>query len=342
LVTIGCHLIVKGDFDKIGPCLESQKGFADYFSVAVDCRAEDNKVYELCKSIVGKGVYRQPWPRNIAQARNWSLEHLLRHYPDVNYVYWTDADDLFNADHKMLRQRVEDVKPSAVVNTYAYHPTLWHDRTRLWKVVDGKSSRKWVGAIHEVNVPALEVDGPVVRWSDWVTLHTRDTTNPLRHFDNIEIAEEALKAIPEDTRTMLNLAREYTFIGYYAEAIKWLKEYLTHKTYWSEQYQVFFELALIYLKIQDAVTAKKYLHNAILLNQDIAYAPIVLADIHREAGELVKAAYWYKHGLECKNEGAIFDYKLLKTQHAAKWYAFCLRELGKPNWEYWENLYTAA
>jgi len=335
---IGLHMVVKGDLDKIGACLESQIGFADYFSIAVDPRPDDDEVFAKCKSIVGDGVYRQAWPKHFAKARNASLQHLLDEHPDTDYVYWMDSDDVCNSNLVEIRKRIEDVQPYMVRCIYDYPPNLSYRRTRLWCVLDGKSSRIWSGSIHEVDVAAFYIDRPSVFWDDWVITHMRDSSNPLRHYENIEILEQNI----EDARGMYYLGREYAYTGDFPNAFKWLYRYLDQEgTYPPERYEVFLELYRAYKRIQALGLAKVVLFRALELLPWLPFAPVYLGDLYREAGDYKKAAQWYKYALDSEGGECYFDWKVLRTYWAAKWYAVVLHKLGRAEseWKHYAELY---
>lgn len=339
---IGLHMMVKGDLDRVGKCLESQLGFADYYAVAVDEREEDDPVYDLCKSIVGDGVYRHQWPNNYSVARNRTLAHLLEQHPDIDFVYWMDSDDICTSDLKSIRQRIDDFRPNSVTGIYQYSSHLSHDRVRLWRVVDGKSSRIWIGAIHDADYQLFNTGGPDVRWEDWVVTHTRVHRDPMSHFTVIDIGEAALAAAPDDLRTMFYLAREYTFVGYYQDALRWMNEYIERSPFTNEKYEALMEAANIYKISQATDKAKELLHKAITLMPRLPFAAVRLADIHREAGEWKDAEHWYRYALGCTDlRGALFDHEFVRTAYAAKWLAVVLHKQGKPTyeWRYWDTLY---
>jgi len=338
---IGLSMVVKGSLDYIGPCLKSQLGFADCFSIAVDPRPEDDEVFELCRSIVGDGAYRQEWPNNYSVARNLSLGHLLEHHPDVDYVYWMDSDDICHSDLAVIKRRVEDVQPDHVVGMYQYSPHLIHERVRMWRVVDGRSTRVWVGPIHDCDFQIFDSGGPAVKWDDWVVTHVREHRDPESHFKTIEIGEASLAIAPDDLRTLFYVAREYSFVGYYEDAIRCFKSYLERSHNVPERYQALIDLAMIHVTIKAPERSIELLSEAVDLMPNVPFAAVRMADVYRESESFERAEYWYKYALECKDFNCLFDWTYMRTTYAAKWLAFVMCKLGRPEkeWRYYDNLY---
>ncbi len=156
-IIIGCYIISNGDADEIIECLRSQETLANLVVLAIDSSASIDTTLKLEKFretyLPDLFVYRQKWENHFANARNDCLHTLLMRYPECDYVYWVDSDDVWepSTNFEKFTERLEAAKPNSIILPYEYSEGLTLNRKRFWKVAeDGKSPYTWAGAAHEV------------------------------------------------------------------------------------------------------------------------------------------------------------------------------------------------
>ena len=135
---IGLHMIVAGDADPVISCIASQSKLMDCGVILVDSGEKSDALYTALVGleIPDLVVRRHEWKDSFAQARNEALVVLLLDFPDIDYVYWVDGDDVWEsrADLPALRKKLEAEQPVAVNLIYQYSKNTKLYRNRFWKV----------------------------------------------------------------------------------------------------------------------------------------------------------------------------------------------------------------
>ena len=227
-IKIGCHVISRNDIEEIIICLKAQEELANVVVLAIDSPASKeltSKINEFKETYLPElYVYKQAWSNNFSKARNECLYMLLTRYPECDYVYWVDSDDIWDSSTSfaLLRERLEGAKPNSVILPYEYTEGLLLNRKRFWKVKEGKSSYKWVGAAHEVERLVIPELAGEVTWDAYKLIHNKKETpeeSKNKRARNIKILEESLKEDPENARSRFYLSREYYNNSDYTNAI---------------------------------------------------------------------------------------------------------------------------
>lgn len=336
-IKIGLHMIVKGEQDRIKSCIEANLNLADYFSIAVDAGTNSDETYETCRTLVGSSdVFRHWWKDDFSEARNSSLDHLLSRHPDVNYVYWIDSDDVWSENSlnfKELRKRLIDINPDSVQNTYIYGnekfakelPSLTYFRTRFWKCINGKSTRRWYGPAHEVNITAPEFqEKPLieVRWEDVILTHLKtgqEEHRTGRTQRNIKALKHGLAKEPENSRYLFYLAREYKDAGQLDDALTTYKQYLPLSFFVNEKYQALLDIANIYKHRENFVDTLHWAKEAWLLKPEIAEAAVIIGEAYSRLNDWMSAKPWFAYACNAPHGEVLFDNISSRTYLPVRW-----------------------
>ena len=335
-IKIGLHMIVKGEQDRIKSCIEANFGLADYFSLAIDAGTNSDETYELCRSLLSSSdVFRHWWKDDFSEARNSALDHLLARHPDVDYVYWIDSDDIWSENsisHEELRNRLEAFKPDSVQNTYIYGtetsedlPSLTYFRTRFWACNNGKSTRRWYGPAHEVNVTIPEFqDFPLkeLRWEDVILTHLKtgkEEHRSGRTQRNIKALKHGLTREPENSRYMFYLAREYKDAAQFEDAITIYKQYLPLSVFDNEKYQALLDIAYIYKHQKKFIDALHRAKEAWMLKPEIAEGAVLIGELYFLLNDWKSAKPWFAYACNASHGDVLFDNISSRTYVPLRW-----------------------
>lgn len=329
-------MIVKGEQDRIKSCIETNFGLADYFSLAVDAGTNSDETYEMCRTLLGSSdVFRHWWKDDFSEARNSALDHLLARHPDVDYIYWIDSDDVWSdvsISHEELRNRLESFNPDSVQNTYIYGtetsedlPSLTYFRTRFWKCINGKSTRRWYGPAHEVNVTIpefLESQLIELRWDDVILTHLKDGKEEHRvgrTQRNIKALKHGLTREPENSRYMFYLAREYKDAGQLDDAVNTYKQYLPLSFFDNEKYQAMVDIANIYKYQKNYTDALHWAKEAWTLKPEIAEAAVIIGEAYSSLDDWKSAKPWFAYACNAPHGDVLFDNISSRTYLPLRW-----------------------
>lgn len=335
-IKVGLHIIVKGEQDRIASCIASNHGLADYYSIAVDSGSSSDKTYEICRNIVGpKDVFRHEWKDDFAEARNSALNHLLKTHPDVDYVYWIDSDDLWDfstISPQDIKSRIEELSPIAIKNLYYYgfnpsskESNLSYYRVRMWKCIDGKSTRHWAGPAHEVNIYYPEYEGSSeATWDDFILIHTKDGHESHREGRtnrNIKALKKGLRDEPNHPRYLFYLAREYKDAGELDNSLESYEKYLPVTFFVNEKYQALLDMSYIYRVKSDTDNALKYAKLAWELKPEIAEAAVVIGELYSHQNNWGMAKPWFAYAANAPHGEVLFDHTEYRTLLPYRWLA---------------------
>ena len=331
---IGLHMIAAGDADSVVACVKSQQGLMDCGIILVDSGAYSDELYSKLVSldIPNLIVRRHLWQDSFAQARNEALEMLLESFPDIDYIYWVDGDDLWDssADIKTIREKLEKERPEAVNIIYKYSDSFEFYRNRFWRVVDGKSPYIWKGAAHEVELAVG--DTPVVsNWPEFKLIHTREHSSlpdvPKRD-RNIKMLLREIDLDPEYSRSYYYVGQEFIDNGDYDKGIFYLIKFLGMDANIAEKYQAHLMLIKAFIAKKDYILAEAEARRAIALYPKSQFAYTYLGDIYRLQDQWEEAAYWYQAALGAPGAPVIFDAIAQRTIIPTRWLSVCYSKLG--------------
>ena len=337
-IKIGCHVISRNDIEEITTCLKAQEELTNGVVLAIDSPASKeliSKINEFKETYLPElYVYKQAWSNNFSKARNECLHMLLTRYPECDYVYWVDSDDIWDSstNFALLRERLEGAKPNSVILPYEYTEGLLLNRKRFWKVKEGKSSYKWVGAAHEVESLVMPELAGEVTWDAYKLIHNKKETpeeSKTKRGRNIIILEESLKEDPENARSRFYLSREYYNNSDYTNAILNYNVYLDKSDNVPEKYQAYIDLMNIYIHFQNYDKAIELGLNAIELYPDVAFAATILGDIYRVQEKWALAAVWYEYAINATHAPVIFDFLDMRSISPLRWMSVACQRLGR-------------
>jgi tetratricopeptide (TPR) repeat protein len=357
---IGVHLIVRHEEDRIIECLESCKGLADFFSIAVDSREDSDKTYELCcdyvRNNIGehavKGVFRDEWKDSFSIARNNALTNLISLLEenstpdDLVYIVWVDSDDLSSPDsisHKEIRQRLEALQPDSVRNKYIYafdysvdppKSSLEYYRTRAWKhQYKQPPVFEWRGPAHEVEVKLRSITNVDLTWNDWILLHRKagnESHREGRTDRNIRIFEKAISEEPENARYRFYLGREYKDAGKFAQSIVSMQKYLSLSQFPAEKYQALMDIANMYKWLGDLESSEKTAKQALEFKPEIAEAAVLLGEICTQKSQWGLARSWFAYAIHAPHGEVLFDHIAIRTYVCRRWMAIACHYSNMP------------
>ena len=335
-ITIGFHLIVKGNAHNIADCLNSCRGLADFIVVGVDDREDSDETFNLIKGIENVYAYRDTWEDSFSISRNRALHTLLKLRPDLDYIGWMDGDDVWGTpaqgsiSHEEVKRRLAEQKPDSVNNVYIYaddlasgNPNLSYMRLRLFAHTPGQSfpNYEWEGSAHESLVQKKSTGGPSLWWNDWILVHNRekDIDFSVKTGRNIEMLEKDLQKNPNNTRTMFYLGREYKDFGKYEKSIVTLTKYVNKSYFDLEKYQALLDIGHMYLWKEDFDSAEEIAKKAIEVSPRIAFAYTLLGEIYMKKDRPDLAKLEFAKSIYAPHGNVLFDYIPGRTYVPHRW-----------------------
>lgn len=207
-------MIVKDERAVIARCLESVKGWIDYW-VIVDTGSTDGTqhlIQDCLKDIPGE-LFERPWI-DFGHNRNEALD-LARGKGD--YLLFIDADDrllfspsfampVLDKDYYLVMQQA--VHEHASVN----HPIIL--------MIRDLPEFKWEGAVHEAILFDSSRSYELLSGVTSEYLHDgKRALDPEKHQKDIRLLEQALQRDPQNSRNVFYLAQTYLGAGQYASAL---------------------------------------------------------------------------------------------------------------------------
>jgi glycosyltransferase involved in cell wall biosynthesis len=338
-IIIGCYVIARNDLDEIVECLKAQETLANVVVLAIDAPASKeltDKLLEFRETYLPDlYVYKQMWENDFSKARNNCLSILLGKYPECDYVYWVDSDDVWDpsVNFDRLTERLEAAKPNSVILPYNYTEGLILNRKRFWKVTeDGKSPYTWVGAAHEVEQLVLPEYAGEVTWDEYKLIHNKMETpeeSNKKRTRNIKILQDALQKEPGNARNLFYLSRELYNNNDYYNAIPSYYVYLNISDNVTEKYQAYLDLMNIYVAQGEFDKAIDTGLTAVNMYPKAAFASTLLGDIYRVQEKWALAAVWYEHAINAVSAPVIFDFVAMRTIAPLRWMSVACQRLGR-------------
>lgn len=300
---VGAHFICKNEEPVIDRMLTSMKGMWD---VAVMCdTGSTDKTIEIAETH-GCIIEHFNWIDDFGAARNYSLQKLYEHCPDVDAIMWADLDDVIMSPDDVIKFRelidqfMEQPQYDCINMPYIYS----HDKScvgnegianfryyRL-RVFKRNSGCYWKCRVHEY----IESNPEKHLNIDTVTFHhyrdeTKGTINTARNRRILQkVWEEASEA--EKPRYTFYLAKEFTYAGMYDEAIEKFKSYLPIANWMPEKIRSLYELGECYYHKKDFEEATKWAFEAIRADNRYAEPYILLCRMAYDKQDWNMAIAW--------------------------------------------------
>ena len=308
--TISLCLIVKNEEAVLERCINSMRGAFDEL-IIVDTGSTD-KTVEIAKSL-GARVEHFKWIDDFAAARNYSFS-----FATGDWIMWVDADDvLMEGDAERFREIVHEYDEGDVMGInfpYIYShestgtgemPNFKYHRLRVMR---REGNPIWKHRIHEFN----EVQGLTI-CRDEVEFHHyreegRGTQNTAR---NMRILKKVLADCTEEERPryLFYYGKECIYNNKLDDAIAAFKEYIPLSNWLPEKHRAMYEMAVCYWKKGDEENAKRYAHEAMLVDEDYVDPYILLGQMAYEKGEWQRVIKWMRSALNCGPvQTSFFDY----------------------------------
>lgn len=288
MVNISLCMIVKNEEENLERCLESIKTLVDEI-IIVDTGSND-KTKEIAYKYTNK-VYDFKWCYDFAKARNYSFSKATK-----DYIMWLDADDVILAkDLKKLENLKANLDRNVDMIMLKYDVgNLTYYRERI---VKKDKEYKWIGRIHEV----IPQNGNVIKEDIFVThkkTQYKDNKRNLIIFQ--KMIEDGEKF---DARQTFYYARELYYNKYYDEALQEFNNFFKMEDAWVEnKISACIDLYYLYLDIGCEDNALENLLKSFLYDVPRGEVCSILGNYFLKNKEYIKALYWYKRAIECKQD----------------------------------------
>jgi len=250
---LGVVMIVKNEQKVLEKCLESVKD-ADEI-VIVDTGSKD-KTVDIAKRYTDKvSVGEFEWCWDYSKARNFAVSRCT-----AQYLLSIDADEVLQAGGiAKLKEIIKQCTPTCWAFALKMcSGQMYFHNIRMWRNHRGL---KYAGAGHEYITRT-----PPDVYTD-VTIDFGCSPNhekePGRMF---VIMQNAVAKEPNIPRNVFYLAREYSYHGDYASAIRLYDRYISISSYGAEIAEAYLQKARCFLALSDAPSAKNSLLAALGIN----------------------------------------------------------------------------
>jgi tetratricopeptide (TPR) repeat protein len=220
-------MIVKNEEANLPVCLGSVADLMDEV-IVVDTGSAD-RTREVAARF-GARVHEFPWCDDFGAARNEGLRHATG-----DWVLWLDADDCLDEDNRQ-RLRAVFTRLGGEMDAYAMKVRSALDPAQsAAKLLDQvrlfprHPEVRWRYRVHEQIMPAVNLRGGSVRWTDVIIDHRgyQDAALRRRKLErNLRLLHLDEKDHPEDAYVLFNLGWSYQDLGRHAEALPLLRRSL--------------------------------------------------------------------------------------------------------------------
>jgi tetratricopeptide (TPR) repeat protein len=227
------NMIVRDCADFIEKTLDSVAGHVDYYVIGLGGKSKDNTesvIRNWLQSRVNNDgsnwlILPLEWEDDFGKARNQVLEVTKEKFPDSDYLFWIDSDDVLKAKTS-LHNIAFQIGAGAIQFPYWYQlddngrPIVWHSRERL---VNLSLQWQWIRPIHETLFTPTPHN--IVQTDDAIIVHDVDQNAEARSTRNEAILFKWLEKAPEDKRTKLYIAHMFYSRQEWDEAARWFGAY---------------------------------------------------------------------------------------------------------------------
>ena len=193
-ISLWWHMIVRGHVEETTLALNSLQGLCDGIVVAVDDREDSNEVFFTMINYPNMYAYRQHF--DDFGRYDLARQDALNRVPDtVDYVGWSDSDEVLVTDPYEVRKWLNETQPEAVnCGIHYVYPIGGHNagetyrngRVRIWK----HGTRVWSRPCHEYPTPINGVDNPVI--GDIIFNHIKEDPTEYRSDHHIKLMQEEI------------------------------------------------------------------------------------------------------------------------------------------------------
>lgn len=233
--------------------------------IVIDTGSTD-RTKEIASKYTDK-IFDFPWCDDFAAARNEAIKHSTG-----DWIYSIDADQILLSPVSLVKSEAEKAEKEGhkvvMVKTLA-----GKDRKQFhWREVLFKNDPEvfWKGAVHE----SLSIRGTykskVERFRGSSNSKKADPERNLRILERQEKTQ----------RTLFYLGRENYERGRYAEAIKWLTQYVAKPSWNAERAEAYLTLAQAYWFSKQGDKARDACLQAIRTNPDFKEALLLMSTMH--------------------------------------------------------------
>lgn len=217
-ITLWWHMIIRGHTHEALQALESLQGLYDGMVIAVDDRNDSDEVFGAIQHYPNIYAYRQNFARlgRYDLARQDALDRIPIKNPyteeSINYIGWSDSDELLASDPYEIRKWLSETQPEAVncgiyysyaVGGHQAGQTYRNGRVRIWKA----STRIWCRPCHEYPAPINGIDNPVM--GDIIFNHIKQDNKEYRADHHIELMQKEIDS--GSVGWLFYQAKEYEF-----------------------------------------------------------------------------------------------------------------------------------
>lgn len=197
------HMIVRGHTEESLQAIRSLQGLYDGIVIAVDDREDSDEVFEALEHFPNMYSYRQKFSNfgRYDLARQDALDRVCeidrRDLEPVNYVGWSDSDEILVSNPYEIRKWLIETQPESVnCGIHYLYPIGGHEagqtyrngRVRIWK----HGTRRWSRPCHEYPTPINGVDNPVI--GDIIFNHIKYDNSDYRADHHIELMQKEINS----------------------------------------------------------------------------------------------------------------------------------------------------
>lgn len=277
---ISAVLIVKNESQVLDKCLSSLKG-ADEIIVC-DTGSTDNTI-EIAKKYTDKVFTDYIWNDDFAGARNHAKSKA-----SYDWILSIDADEVLDPNGIAVLKGLPDGHDAINIRLTGNNSQNVHYAPRFFR-----KHLDWIGKIHEI----IPFPGPICK--DTGITYSYSPAHSLDPDRSLRILKKSHEEMPQDSRTMYYLAREYWYIKDYDNAIALWEKYVSISSFESEKADAYLLLARCYIEKGNSRLAKERCLSAIGINPNMREAAVLLS-------ELTSSESWLEMAKHCTNDGVLF------------------------------------
>lgn len=200
-ITLWWHMIIRGHTDETLQALESLQGLYDGVIIAVDDREDSDEVFQAIQHYPNTYPYRQNFAKfgRYDLARQDALNRIpiknLQTEEPVDYIGWSDSDELLASNPYNVRKWLSENRPEAVncgiyysygIGGHQSGQVYRNGRVRIWKY----GTRIWNRPCHEYPSPINGIDEPVI--GDIIFNHIKQDNTEYRADHHIELMQKEI------------------------------------------------------------------------------------------------------------------------------------------------------
>lgn len=280
-------LIVKNEEEMLKDCLETVKG-AD--EIVICDTGSTDKTIEIAKKYTDKVFTDYQWNDHFGEAYTHAFSKCTG-----DWILSIDADG------RLERNGIKKIKDLIQVvpkeyDSISYHIVkpnglISHTLPRICK-----KGTKWKYRVHANPLVKRSFKSDIRVTAFYSPTHKKDPNRALRM---LELQREEM---PDDTRTMFYLAREYSYKKRYVDAVELLDEYLGFNTWRAERAEAYLLKAKCLWRMNRGEQARQSCLQAIYTNPEFKEAFLFMSAACYEP----MRSTWSRHAENCFNTDVLF------------------------------------